>query len=301
MWGAGQFYCGEYWKGSLFVFGDLVYKGLLVGLVLKFNNKYSSGASDPVRWAEFSAADKGLVIGYVVTWLGLSLWSVSDAIDSCPSLKPLHTLRRGLSLEIVPGGGGSRIPPRVENAFSEGLSDGRTLYLLLPVLLSFTASLYPLSLEPPVIKQKGEWLKADLRTDGKFALRIIGAIDDGIRINFICEYRLLRKSGFFLSPDKVLLEKSASWSVTQNLLEGSYIVRSADGRSFVYRTRREYLQKIASWKDLDVCRFAELVIGETYYLEYRGLVRSTKCIRRSRSSPCSPAIRPGNARGVIAP
>lgn len=104
MWGTGQFYCGEYKKGSLFVFGDLVYKGLLVGLVLKFNNKYSSGAADPVRWSEFSAADKGLVIGYVVTWLGLSFWSVSDAIDSAHRFNRLHTLRRQVSLEIIPEG-----------------------------------------------------------------------------------------------------------------------------------------------------------------------------------------------------
>ena len=29
MWGIGHFYSGEYTKGSLFVFGDLIYKGLL--------------------------------------------------------------------------------------------------------------------------------------------------------------------------------------------------------------------------------------------------------------------------------
>lgn len=152
----------------------------------------------------------------------------------------------------------------------------RTLFVLVLVLLPFSALLHPLSLEPPVIKLKGDWLKADLQTDGRFSLRIIGAIDDGIRINIIYEYRLLRKSGFFLSPDQEIFEKSVSWSVTQHLLEGNYIVRAADNRSFVFRTRNEYLKKIAAWKDLQICRFAELTVGETYYLEYRVLVRSTK-------------------------
>ena len=101
MWGTGQIYCGEYTKGSLFVFGDLIYKGLLVGLILKLNNRYSTGGTDPVRWSEFSATDRGLVIGYIVTYIGLTVLSTADAVQSAVLYNKKHSPGSGLHFSLV--------------------------------------------------------------------------------------------------------------------------------------------------------------------------------------------------------
>jgi len=78
-WGLGQFYAREYTKGSLFMFGDLVYKGVLIGMLLKFKNKYTGSGDDSVRWREMTSGDRALAIGAVVTWLGMTIFSVADA------------------------------------------------------------------------------------------------------------------------------------------------------------------------------------------------------------------------------
>ena len=136
--------------------------------------------------------------------------------------------------------------------------------------------LHGLDPKPPLIKIRGAWLTVDLWTDAHFPLRVIGAIDDGIRIHVVYEYRLVKKSGFFLSPDSTVVAKSVSWNVIQNLLEDNYIVRGSDRRAFIYRTRREYLYRISHWDKQRLCRIAELKTGTTYYLEFRVLVRSTR-------------------------
>jgi len=78
-WGLGHFYAREYTRGSLFMFGDLVFKGLAVGLVLKLKNKYTGAGDDQIRWREMNGTDKSLVIGAVAAWLGLTVLSVADA------------------------------------------------------------------------------------------------------------------------------------------------------------------------------------------------------------------------------
>jgi len=102
------------------------------------------------------------------------------------------------------------------------------------------------------------------------------AIDDGIRINVIFEFRLKRKKQFFLSSDPVIKEGRVSYAVTQNLLEGTYVVRSSTGRVFTYRTRKQYLTRLSSGVRLKIIRFSRLKAGVSYYLEVRILIRSTR-------------------------
>jgi hypothetical protein len=77
-WGLGHFYAQEYTRGSLFALADLAYKGLLVGLVIKISEKYGKG-DQRVSWSRLEGGDRALVIGYLASWIGLSLWSALDA------------------------------------------------------------------------------------------------------------------------------------------------------------------------------------------------------------------------------
>jgi hypothetical protein len=78
-WGLGHFYAREYTRGSLFMFGDLIFKGLVIGLVFKLKNKYTGQDDNEIRWREMNGTDKSLVIGAVAVWLGLTVLSVADA------------------------------------------------------------------------------------------------------------------------------------------------------------------------------------------------------------------------------
>ncbi len=83
MWGVGHMYAGDYTTGSLLIFGDLVYKALLVGLSAKIINKYTvPGERESVSWHQLDSFDRSLVISYAVTYLGISLWAVFDAIET---------------------------------------------------------------------------------------------------------------------------------------------------------------------------------------------------------------------------
>lgn len=108
MWGIGQFYAQEYTKGSLFVFGDLLAKGLLVGLVVKFNNKYTSRAAGDgtISWHELTGNDRALVIGYALGWLAISIWSVADAVDSAEAWNRAHDVGGRLRLSLAPAADG---------------------------------------------------------------------------------------------------------------------------------------------------------------------------------------------------
>lgn len=100
-WGLGHFYAREYTKGSLFVFGDLVFKGLALGLVVKLKNKYTGAGDREIRWRELDKTDKSLVLGAVAVWLGVTALSVVDAVNSAKALNvrndPLSRLDLGLS------------------------------------------------------------------------------------------------------------------------------------------------------------------------------------------------------------
>lgn len=106
IWGLGQFYTKDYTKGSLFVFGDLVYKGLLVGLVIKLKNKYTDQVGDDtVVWRELDDFDKTLVIGYILTYLGLTFWSVYDAVESAHRYNRKYDVRSYFRLGVWPSEG----------------------------------------------------------------------------------------------------------------------------------------------------------------------------------------------------
>ncbi|HOG65031.1 MAG TPA: hypothetical protein PLD82_06300 [Spirochaetota bacterium] len=81
-WGLGHFYTKDYTSGSLFMFGDLVFKGLAVGLVLKLKNKYTGDGDDQIRWREMNGTDRSLVIGAIAVWAGVTILSVADAASS---------------------------------------------------------------------------------------------------------------------------------------------------------------------------------------------------------------------------
>jgi len=81
-WGLGHFYAKDYGHGSLFVFSDLVYKGLALGLAIKLKNKYISADDGSMRWRDMSGTDKGLVVGAAAIWLGVTVLSIYDASEA---------------------------------------------------------------------------------------------------------------------------------------------------------------------------------------------------------------------------
>lgn len=107
-WGLGHFYTKEYTRGSLLMFSDLIYKGLLVGLLLKLKNRYTdSNGDDTVSWKELSGSDKGLVLGYIISWLGISIWAAYDAAESAHRFNRKFDLQKNLDLKLVPDGQGA--------------------------------------------------------------------------------------------------------------------------------------------------------------------------------------------------
>jgi len=82
MMGIGQFYCGEYTKGSIFIAADLINKGAMVLLISHINTKYSLSETDIINWKKFDDGTKFLIISYFAGTIGVKFYSVIDAIQS---------------------------------------------------------------------------------------------------------------------------------------------------------------------------------------------------------------------------
>jgi len=106
-WGLGQFYAKEYGRGSLFVFGDLLYKGFVLGLAITLKNKYTGPNDESVRWGEMSGTDKSFVIGAAVLWLGATVFAACDASEAARRYNKRTDELLGLDLSLRGGDGES--------------------------------------------------------------------------------------------------------------------------------------------------------------------------------------------------
>lgn len=76
--GTGQFYNGQYSKGSLFFLGETVYYGFMYGMKLKCQNTYG----DTLSFKALNPADKVLLISSFVIYLGFKGYCMYDAYTS---------------------------------------------------------------------------------------------------------------------------------------------------------------------------------------------------------------------------
>lgn len=80
--GAGQFYNGDYSKGSLFFLGETVYIGLFYGMRLKFQTTYG----DTISFRALNSADKVLLISSFALYLAFKVYCIRDAYISAVDL-----------------------------------------------------------------------------------------------------------------------------------------------------------------------------------------------------------------------
>ncbi len=80
--GLGQFYTQNYGMGSFFLLADLVQKGVLVYMLFYYSDKYTSRGGDIVKWEDMDKKDRGIIIGYVFSFLFLRVACVLDAVYS---------------------------------------------------------------------------------------------------------------------------------------------------------------------------------------------------------------------------
>ncbi|MCK4906597.1 MAG: hypothetical protein KAS64_03555 [Spirochaetes bacterium] len=102
MWGLGHIYSKDYTKGSFLVFLDLIYKGLIVGYMVKINNKYTSqnDGDSSISWGELSSGDKGLAIGLLVVYIGVSFFSALDASTTAKEYNRKNNIDKYLQIGI---------------------------------------------------------------------------------------------------------------------------------------------------------------------------------------------------------
>ncbi len=84
MMGLGQFYTKDYLKGSVFVFTDLLQKGMIIYLISYLNNHYTDEDSNDeiVEWKEINNTDRAVVLGFIGFYFGSRLYCIIDAISS---------------------------------------------------------------------------------------------------------------------------------------------------------------------------------------------------------------------------
>lgn len=86
MLGLGQFYTKDYLKGSIYVFTDLLQKGMIIYLVTYLSDHYTNDEDDKiVEWKEINNSDRAIVIGFITFYFGSRLLCIIDAINGAKS------------------------------------------------------------------------------------------------------------------------------------------------------------------------------------------------------------------------
>jgi len=83
MLGLGQIYTKDYLKGSIFVFTDLLQKGMIIYLASYLSDRYTDDDKNDkiVEWREIDNADRSVLIGFIVFYFGSRLYCIVDAIS----------------------------------------------------------------------------------------------------------------------------------------------------------------------------------------------------------------------------
>jgi len=112
---------------------------------------------------------------------------------------------------------------------------------------------------------------------GKVPYKILSAIDDGIKISFIYNWRLKRKIAFFLATDPEIASGKIMSIVNWNFIEGVYFLRhSRKGQIFRFSNLVEIIDHLKKKRQFKILSKKIMEKNETYYLELKLDVKSIK-------------------------
>lgn len=97
--GAGQFYLGDYTKGSLLFLGETLYHVFNYGIRLRFQTIYGNSAS----FNTLSATDQILVVSSFFIYIGIKAFSMYDAFTTAETLnRQIDKKLQSLTLSFDP-------------------------------------------------------------------------------------------------------------------------------------------------------------------------------------------------------
>lgn len=112
---------------------------------------------------------------------------------------------------------------------------------------------------------------------GKVPYKILSAIDDGIKISFVYNWRLKRKIAFFLATDPEIATGQIMSIVNWNFIEGVYFLRhSRKGQITRFAKLVEIIGDIKKKRQFKIISKNIMKRDETYYLELKLDIKSIK-------------------------
>ena len=116
-----------------------------------------------------------------------------------------------------------------------------------------------------------------LQYAGSFPLKILSAVEDGVRVQIVTDVVVRRGSGFALSRDEVVYQAEYIRLLQYNLVDGRYSVRNANTQAVQrYARRGDFLRSLLASSELPVVGRNPFVRGGDYYVEARLVLRSGK-------------------------
>jgi hypothetical protein len=101
--GAGQIYAHSYTKGSLFVFGELIDKAALFGLIFYINDRYGRiPGGGQINWQGLNDTEKSMIISYAVLSAGFRIYTSLDAVYTTRRFNRLMGFSAGLRISPLP-------------------------------------------------------------------------------------------------------------------------------------------------------------------------------------------------------
>jgi hypothetical protein len=153
-------------------------------------------------------------------------------------------------------------------------------YISLFVLLVLTAQIAgaetPVAYKPhtvTIIAQDGR-RAVRVSHHGIFPLRILSAIEDGLRAQIVTEIVIRRKSRFFFTRDEIIETLEYSRSIRYNLIEGRYSIRDeSTGGILYFSSRNRVLYSLAAEIECLLDENRRFTRDMAYYAEARVVMR----------------------------
>lgn len=132
-------------------------------------------------------------------------------------------------------------------------------------------------LEKVTLEKKEDSYYVAVSYRGVFPLKVLSAIEDGIRVRIVCEVFVRRRSGFALSRDEELYSAEYARTVQYNLMDGRYLIINQNTGTIRRASRRGQLLKMLSAPEsLPVVGVRNFGPNGQYYAEARIAIRFGK-------------------------
>lgn len=128
-----------------------------------------------------------------------------------------------------------------------------------------------------ILGKSGEGYSVSVEYQGRFPLKVLSAIEDGMRVRIVCEVIIRRTSDFALSRDEEVYVAEYVRSVQYSLMDGRYLVVNQNTGGVLRVSRRSQLLGMLLKTDiLPVVDNKALRAGGKYYAEVRLAIRFGK-------------------------